>query len=64
MIGEDFFGKDLVLGILKKDPGAIVPAEREILEARRGYLSEEEKKRYGVGEFAPKASKVTKSKKK
>jgi len=62
MIGENFVGKDLVLGILNKQPDAITDAEREILRARRSYLTEEEKERYGLTEES--APKPKKSKKK
>lgn len=64
MIGESFIGSDVVLKILAKEPNSIVASEKAILEARRGYLTNEEKERYGIGEFAPKAPKETKSKKK
>ena len=66
MIGENFAGKDMVLDILKKQPNGITGGERAILEARSGYLTEEERKRYGVAEFAlkPEPEPKTKAKKK
>lgn len=49
MIGEDFEGKNLVLEILNKDPSAVASEEIAILRARSSYLTDEEKKRYGIG---------------
>lgn len=54
MLGEDFEGKELVLELLNKQPTELTDAERSILSARSSYLTDEERERYGVAEFAPK----------
>jgi hypothetical protein len=62
MLGENFVGREEVLKILAKDPSAVTDAEREILRARRSYLTDEEKERYGIEETTSPEPKKKKSK--
>ena len=51
-IGErfGFTGGNLLQAILDKQPDAITEAERDILRARRSYLTPEQIKNYGLDE--------------
>lgn len=49
-MAEKFAGEDLLLKILEKDPDAVTDDERDVLKARRSYLTEEQIKKFGLDE--------------
>jgi hypothetical protein len=49
-MAEKFAGEDLLLKILEKSPDAVTDDERDVLKARRSYLTEEQIEKYGLNE--------------
>jgi len=48
MFEDNFYGKEKVLEILQKDPNGISITEKNILKARSGYLTKDEKEKFGL----------------